>query len=133
VPHMDEVKFLRDRSLRMLANAKNLLKSRDFDLAAFMAEQAAQLFIKSMILELVGDMPRTHSIRQLLSIIKSIVNKENAEKIEKFVHDNRRLLAGLEDAYLASRYFYRIYDEEEGEELVKAAEEVIKLVKDFKV
>jgi len=41
----------------MLDSAKRSLGSGDYDIAAFMAEQAVQLFLKSMILEVSGEMP----------------------------------------------------------------------------
>jgi len=39
------------------------LKGGHYDLAAFITEQAVQLFTKYKILELTGEMPRTHTIR----------------------------------------------------------------------
>ncbi len=63
--HKEEVKLLRSRSLRMLAHAEECLRSKDYDLVAFLAEQSVQLYLKSVILELAGEVPRTHSIRQL--------------------------------------------------------------------
>jgi len=131
--HEEEVKLLRSRSLRMLVHAEECLRSRDYDLAAFLAEQSVQLYLKSVILELVGEVPRTHSIRQLLHMIRTILDKEMAERIDEFVHSHRRLLTGLEEAYLASRYLFRIYEKDESEELVRFAKEVIRFVENLKV
>ena len=48
------VELIRERALRMLNSAKYHFNIGDYDLAAFMAEQAVQLFIKYKILEITG-------------------------------------------------------------------------------
>jgi len=131
--HKEEVELLRSRSLRMLAHAEECLRSKDYDLAAFLAEQSVQLYLKSVILELTGEVPRTHSIRQLFHMIRTILDRDETERIDEFVHEHRRLLVGLEEAYLASRYLFRIYEKDESEELVGFVKEVIKFVENLKV
>ena len=128
--HIDEVELLRRRSLRMLNHAEHCITTGDYDLASFLAEQAVQLYLKSIILELTGEVPRTHVIRQLFHILRTII--KNKEHIDEFMRKNRRLLVGLEEAYLASRYLFRIYEKEEAEELVNFAKEVINFVRDIK-
>jgi len=130
--HDEEVGLLRRRGLRMLAHAEECLKSGDYDLAVFLAEQAVQLYLKSIILELTGEVPRTHSIRQLLHILRTL-SSGVTEAVNEFVHRHRGLLTGLEDAYLASRYFFRTYEKDESEELVRFAGEVIRFVRDLKI
>jgi HEPN domain-containing protein len=88
-----------------------------------MAEQAVQLYLKSMILEMSGEMPRTHSIRQLLNALRIVLGKP--DDIDQFVGRSRSLLIRLEDAYINSRYISREYEREEAEELVSFAEEAI--------
>ncbi|MCD6095039.1 MAG: HEPN domain-containing protein [Thermoprotei archaeon] len=128
--HIDEVELLRRRSLRMLNHAEHCITTGDYDLASFLAEQAVQLYLKSIILELTGEVPRTHVIRQLFHILRTIV--KNKELIDEFMRKNRRLLVGLEEAYLALRYLFRIYEKEEAEELINFAKEVINFVRDIK-
>ncbi|RLE89509.1 MAG: hypothetical protein DRJ49_02760 [Thermoprotei archaeon] len=41
-----------------------------------MTKQAVQLFIKYKILELTGEMPRTHTIRHLFGILKELVESK---------------------------------------------------------
>lgn len=132
-PHIEEVKLLRRRSLRMLVHAEECLRSGDYDLAAFLAEQSVQLYLKSVILELAGEVPRTNSIRQLLHMIRTILDGEKARRIDEFVYEHRRLLAGLEEAYLASRYLFRVYERDESEELVRFAREVVEFAEDLRV
>jgi HEPN domain-containing protein len=110
----------------MLESAKRSLGYGDYDIAAFMAEQAAQLFLKSVVLEVSGEVPRTHSIRQLFNALKLVLGKH--EDIDRFVARNRSLLIRLEDAYINSRYVLREYEREEAEELVVFAEEVLRFV-----
>ena len=128
--HVDEVCLIRRRSLRMLYRAKECLRDGDYDLAVFLAEQAVQLYIKSVILEVLGEMPRTHVIRQLLHYLRNAIEDNNS--IDNFIRHNRMLFSALEEAHLASRYFFKVYSREEAETLVKFAEEVISFVKNLK-
>ena len=118
--HREEVERLRKRSTGFMDAAAERLKVEDYDLACFMAEQAVQLYLKSAILELSGEVPRTHSIRQLLSIISKLLD-------EQFDFD-RRSLVFLEDAYIKARYFGSSYEKEDAEDAIKIAEEVISVV-----
>lgn len=125
-----EVSLLRDRSLRMLSSARRSLVDGDYDIAAFMADQAVQLYLKSVILELTGEVPRVHSVRQLMRVLKDLLGKPNL--VDDFVRENRSLLIRLEEAYISSRYMPREYGRDEAEELVNFAEEAIGFVKSVK-
>lgn len=119
----DEAEIIKDRALAMLRASKHHLSTGDYDLASFLAEQAAQLYLKYVILKITGEMPRTHSIRGLLQILGKVVNKE--DEISEFIRRHRSMLIRLEDAYIASRYLFRRYDRDEVKELVDFAEELI--------
>jgi len=125
-----EVSLLRNRSLRMLSSARRSLLDGDYDIAAFMADQAVQLYSKSVILELTGEVPRVHAVRQLMRVLKDLLGKPNL--VDDFVRENRSLLIRLEEAYISSRYMPREYEREEAEELVNFAEEAIGFVKSIK-
>jgi HEPN domain-containing protein len=125
-----EVSLLRDRSLRMLNSGRRSLLGGDHDIAAFMADQAAQLYLKSRILELTGEVPRLHAIRQLMRVLKDLSDKPNL--VDDFARENRSLLIRLEEAYISSRYMPREYDREEAEELLNFAEKAIEFVKSIK-
>lgn len=131
--HREEVELLKRRSIRMLTHARECIKSGDYDLAAFLAEQATQLYLKSVILELTGEVPRTHSIRQLLHMLRTVLGEERARYIDEFVRTNRKLLSGLEEAYLASRYLFRVYERDESVDLVRFSEKVMRFVEDLRV
>lgn len=118
--HREEVEILRKRAMGFMDAAAERLKAEDYDLACFMAEQAVQLYLKSAVLELSGEVPRTHSIRQLLSILSKLLD-------EQFDFDRRSLIF-LEDAYIKARYLGSDYVKEDAEDAIKIAEEVISVV-----
>ncbi len=66
-------------------------------------------------------------------MIRTILDRKEAERIDGFIHEYRRLLVGLEEAYLASRCLFRIYEKYESEELVGFIKEMIKFVENLKV
>ncbi len=103
--------------------AKERFEAGDYDLACFMAEQAVQLYLKSLIFELSREVPRTHSIRQLLSVLSKLLSVQ-------FEFD-RRSLVFLEDAYIKARYLGVNYDRDDAEDAIKIAEEVISTVSRF--
>ncbi|MCF8885681.1 MAG: HEPN domain-containing protein [Nitrososphaerota archaeon] len=125
-----EVSLLRDRALRMLKSGRRSLLEGDYDIAAFMADQAVQLYIKSVIFELTGELPRVHVVRQLINILRDLLG--DPDVFDGFVRENRSLLIRLEEAYISSRYMPRKYDREEAEELLDFAEKVIEFVKSIK-
>ena len=125
-----EVGLLRDRSLRMLSSARRSLLDGDYDIGAFMADQAVQLYLKSVILELTGEVPRVHAVRRLMRVLKELSGEPDL--VDNFVRENRSLLIRLEEAYISSRYLPREYERDEAEELVGFAEEAIGFVKSIK-
>lgn len=114
---------MRKRAKSFFTRALESLNSGDYDLAAFLSEQSAQLYLKSVLLEKTGDYPRVHSILTLVSILKKIPDcKDLAEFLEKKKVEIRL----LEDAYMASRYLLKEYLKEEAETLVNFSKEVLK-------
>jgi len=124
---MEEVEILRGRAKTFLKYAKEALERGDFDFACFSSEQAAQLFVKSVILELVGEVPRLHRVRELLYLLGRSV-PEMEKPITEFVEENREALRALEDAYITSRYMPSMYTREDAEALVKLAEDLIEFI-----
>ena len=123
--HKLEVEVLRKRALEFLKEAQIALGRGSYDIACFLSEQALQLYLKSTLLMVVGDYPRTHSIRRLLGELNRImVSKE----LEDFIKANRVRLIALEDAYLMARYFTSEYSREDAEDMVKLAKETIDIV-----
>jgi len=85
-----------------------------------MAEQAIQLFLKAIVLEIGGEFPKTHSIRELFAMIGFLTGKE--------LKYDRESLAFLEGAYFNSRYLKFDYNKEDAENAIEITEEVIKIV-----
>jgi len=121
---MEEVEILRGRAKTFLKYAKEALERGDFDFACFSSEQASQLFVKSVILELVGEVPRSHRVGELLYLLSKSV-PEMEESITEFVRRNREALRALDDAYITSRYLPSTYTREDADVLVKLAEDLI--------
>ncbi|MGB9895997.1 MAG: HEPN domain-containing protein, partial [Thermoproteota archaeon] len=106
---MSEVRLLR-RGAKAFLGAFDSLNSGDYDLASFLSEQAIQLHLKSILLEKLGDYPRTHSISLLISILKKT---SSYDALVKFLEERRKDVSLMEDAYIASRYLVREYTREE--------------------
>ncbi len=123
--HKLEVEILRRRALEFLEEAKIALERGSYDLACFLSEQALQLYLKSTILMIVGDYPRTYSIRRLLGELNKIIG---SKELEEFIKANRVRFIALEDAYFMARYFVSEYSREDAEDMIKLAEEAINLV-----
>jgi len=64
MPRIDKVRLLRKRAKSFFARALESLNSEDYDFA-FLSEQSVQLYLKSILLEKIGDYPRVHSILTL--------------------------------------------------------------------
>ncbi|MEM0267109.1 MAG: HEPN domain-containing protein [Thermofilaceae archaeon] len=124
---IEEVEILRRRALTFLNHAREAVERGEFDFACFSSEQAAQLFVKSVMLELVGETPRSHRVRELLHLLSRLA-PEAEEPVTEFVRRNREALRALDDAYIASRYLPSAYTREEAEAFVKLAESLIELV-----
>jgi len=105
-----EFEVLRKRALHMVTMAENAFENGFYDVSCFLAEQALQLYLKAMLLKLLGGYPRTHSIRRLLGELSKLVDS----RLEEFCRVNWVRLSALEDAYLMARYFVKPYYREEG-------------------
>lgn len=116
--HRRDVEILRRRVRGFLKRAVDSLNSGDYDLAAFLSEQAVQLHLKSILLEKVGDYPRVHSI----STLKLVAG---CEDLVKLLEERREQVGLMEDACIAARYLAREYSREEAEVLVNLAEKVL--------
>ncbi|MBA7531550.1 hypothetical protein ES705_23763 [subsurface metagenome] len=123
--HKEEVELFLRRARNFLEGAKERFEKNDWDLTCFMAEQSVQLFLKAIILEKGGEFPRTHSLRQLFSILSNLIEKSELK------YDRKSLLF-LESAYLNSRYINFSYNEEDAEEILKIVEEVLELVRNVR-
>ena len=123
MPHIDEVKILRKRAKAFLKTAETAYQDGEYDLTVYLREQAIQLHLKSILLEELGDYPRTHSLTYLFQLLQKTEEPRNLYNIYK---DNKQLFTFLEDAYIATRYLPREYSKEEARDALKLAHEVLK-------
>jgi HEPN domain-containing protein len=121
-----EVNILRGRAAAFMRHAELALRDGEYDLSCFASEQASQLFVKSVMLEVVGEMPRVHGVREMLAVLVASV-PEAEEPVSEFVKGNRDKLRALDDAYISSRYLPSTYQREDAEELVETARRILRL------
>ena len=124
----DEVQTLRRRAQEFLSQAKSALEQGYYDLSSLFSEQAAQLYLKSVLLQQIGDYPRINDLNMLLSeILKSAPSKA----LDAFMRENRIRISALEDTYIMARYTTKGYTSEDAEEFVKLADEIIGKVQEL--
>ena len=117
----EEVRRFKDRADAFLDTAIYNFEKGRYDLAAFNIEQAVQLYIKTKLLELLGEFPRTHSLVALLRELSRVFKEE---EVERFVKENIGMLTKLSDVYITSRYYTREFYEDEVKELIEFAYKV---------
>ena len=131
----EHVERLKRRARRFLAHAHTALRDGDFDIACFCAEQAAQPRLKALFLRMVGYVPRTHDVRELLgdlvSALKALGRGELASHIATFSRDNRDVLRRLDEAYTGARYLPHEFDEEDARACVEVAEMLINMLNEI--
>ena len=57
-----EIKVFQEKADAFLDTALYNFKKKRYDLAAFHIEQAVQLYVKTKLLEVAGEFPRTHNL-----------------------------------------------------------------------
>lgn len=126
---IDEVELLRRRALAFARYASEAFRNEDYDLACFFAEQALQIRAKSLLLRMLGYVPRTHSIREILGILlktlEKIERREEALMISGLVERHRDVLRLAEEAYIRSRYGRGGYDRETADAMLRALAEIL--------
>ena len=121
----EEYETLKKRALDFYEEAKNALESGRYDLACFLAEQSAQLYLKSALLKMVGDYSRTHRLRELLS---ELVKSTSSERLKRFSEEYNVHLSSLEDAYIMAKYTTKHYTLRDSEESIRLVEILSRMV-----
>jgi len=121
----EEVGKFKEKADAFLDTAIYNFEKGRYDLAAFNIEQAVQLYIKTKLLELLGEFPRTHSLVTLLRELSRVFKEE---EVERFRKENIGMLTKLSDVYITSRYYTREFYEEEVKELIEFAYKVKRLL-----
>lgn len=110
----EEVKILKERADAFLDTAAYNYRNGSYDLTAFNLEQAVQLYIKTKLLELIGEFPRTHNLVILLKELSSVYKEH---EVVAFIKSEMLRLTKLTDVYITSRYYTREFFEEEVKDL----------------
>jgi len=121
----EEVRRFKERADAFLDTAVYNFEKGRYDLAAFNIEQAVQLYVRTKLLELLGEFPRAHSLVTLLRELSRVFKEE---EVERFVKENIGMLTKLSDVYITSRYYTREFYEEEVKELMEFAHKVRRLL-----
>jgi len=121
----EEVGKFKEKADAFLDTAIYNFEKGRYDLAAFNIEQAIQLYIKTKLLELLGEFPRTHSLVALLRELSRVFKEE---EVERFRKENIGMLTKLSDVYITSRYYTREFYEDEVKELIEFAYKVRRLL-----
>ncbi len=119
-----------------LREARRLLEEGDYDISLVNAEQAAQLAVKAVYVELLGYTPRGHGLRRLLGYLARVLEEaglaEQARVLQSFTAQRRDTLVLLEDAYTLGRYGLPGYTERDAEEGFAAAAELLQLLEELR-
>lgn len=121
----EEVGKFKEKADAFLDTAIYNFEKGRYDLAAFNIEQAVQLYVKTKLLELLGEFPRTHSLVALLRELSRVFKEE---EVERFRKENIGMLTKLSDVYITSRYYTREFYEDEVKELIEFAYKVRRLL-----
>ncbi|MDP8023908.1 MAG: HEPN domain-containing protein [Nitrososphaeria archaeon] len=118
----EAAELLRKRAHEFLEEAERLLENGKFDLCVFNLEQYCQLITKYQLFRLIGSFPHTHSLKLLLNELS-----KHMQSVKDLLSEKNIIYIGaLEDAYIASRYLPRDYEEAEARELLRFVKEVFR-------
>jgi len=96
------MEFLRERALQFLEMSKTAAERGFYELALFHAEQAPQLYVKYLIYRRLGDLPKTHFLRDLLDRAAELYG--DVCGLGEFLRRRSAVLTLLEHAHMTSRY-----------------------------
>jgi len=123
----EEIQKFKERADAFLDTACYNFQNKRYDLAAFNIEQAVQLHVKTRLLELTGEFPRTHNLVVLLRQISSVFKQK---EVEEFTKNEMEALTKLADIYITARYYTREFYEAEVRNLFTFADKIKELLGD---
>ncbi len=114
--------FLR-KAKEFLDLAELSLDKGYYDLAVFNAHQATELFLKGILLKVLGTFPRTHDLVELIEVLS-----EECEEARCLLKERMERLEHLTDAYFTTSYVPRKFRRDLAELFVNLASEVMDFV-----
>lgn len=116
------------KAMRFRESSLAELREGRYDTASFAAHQAVELYLKGVLIERTGMRPYTHSLIELIDLLKAI-GLEVAPEVEECVKE-------LEPHYLQARYpdaRLREYAEEEAARAVECMEVILDFLRSAEV
>jgi len=118
-----EYEFLKNNADEFLKNAENLINEGVYNLAAFNIEQAVQLYLKYLLAKKIGEFPKTHSIKRLISECSNF-----CQELETILKENVNIVGEIEMAYISSRYYPIEFLEDEVKNMLEVAVKIKEVV-----
>ncbi|RLE66513.1 MAG: hypothetical protein DRJ47_02245 [Thermoprotei archaeon] len=123
---------IKKRAERALDAAEILMKHGFYDTVAFLAGYATLLYTRAVLLDLLGEYPKTLGLRDLLLILRDVYQKcmrfEEAERIRIYLTKEKESLLLLEDAYLHQETSIKYYSKEESSEILVFARKFFRFI-----
>ena len=121
--------LLRKRAMNALKWAQRACKEGDYDTCALEAEYAVQLYLKSLLLRVLGEEVRGHNVRELMGLLAAALMEQGMDQlalmVAEYVRRHRRELAELSDAHTRAVYGLVEYGEREAKLLLQIADQII--------
>lgn len=115
----EEFEILKQRADKFFNYALETFNKGDYEISAFELEQSAQLYLKYTMAKLIGDFPKTHSLRKLLQDVHKVTKND---EILTFLTNNENVIADLEESYLTSRYLPAEFSKNQVEKMIKCVQ-----------
>jgi len=123
---------LKSRSRRFLELGSELLQRGGLELAAFSIHQSCQLRVEASLLRILSEIPRAHSVRELLGVLSAKLDEagfaEVSAKIKDFAKLYRDALVDLDSVYTMSRYTFFTFTRGDVEKLAQVCSELHSLL-----
>ena len=88
--------------------------------------------VKASLLRILGEVPRAHSVRELLGVLSAKLEEvgfEDASRaVKSFARSHRDVLADIDSAYTMSRYSLFTFTSSDVEEMARVCSELRKLL-----
>ena len=127
--------LLRKRAMNALKWARRACEEGDYDTCALEAEYAVQLYLKSLLLRVLGEEVRGHHVRELMGLLAAALMEQGMERlahrVAEYVRRHRRELAELSDAHTRAVYGLVEYGEREAKLLLQIANQVIERLREL--
>ncbi len=125
------------RARSYLRTAKLRIEWGDYDLACLDVEQALQLYLKAVLVELFGTETRVHGVLEHLAILRRELATAGygrlATRLSDMVRGNRSIIDLLDESYIGARYTVSIeYTREDALKALEFADKLVRLLEEIR-